>query len=101
MTSTHDRPMPELRDNTGRRRYEMAVKGGTAFVTYRAEPDRLILLHAEVPRAVEGRGVGSRLVRVVLDDARRRKLRVVPVCGFISAYIRRHPEYADLLARAA
>ena len=42
--------MPGLRDNTARRRYEMAVEGGTAFVTYRAEPDRLILLHAEVPR---------------------------------------------------
>jgi predicted GNAT family acetyltransferase len=90
--------MPELHDNTARHRYEMPLDCGTAFVLYEAQPDRLILLHAEVPRAARGRSFGAKLVRAVLDDVRRRGLRVVPVCGYIRAFIRRHPEYADLLA---
>jgi predicted GNAT family acetyltransferase len=47
---------------------------------------------------VEGTGVGSQLVRGALDDLRVRGLRLVPLCPFVAAYVRRHPEYADLVA---
>ncbi len=84
--------------DNGRGRFEMAVEGGTAFVTYREERGALALLHAEVPSAVEGRGEGSRLVKGTLDQVRARGQKVIPYCPFISIYIRRHPEYQDLLA---
>jgi predicted GNAT family acetyltransferase len=48
---------------------------------------------------VEGSGVGSALVAGALDDIRSRGLRVVPLCPFVAAFIRRHSEYADLVAR--
>jgi hypothetical protein len=54
-------------------------------------------VHTEVEEAVEGTGVGSQLVREALDDFRARGLGVVPVCPFVSAYLRRHPEYADVV----
>jgi hypothetical protein len=54
--------------------------------------------HTEVQSRFEGQGLGARLARFVLDDARERGLRVVPRCPFIAAYIKRHPEYADLVA---
>jgi uncharacterized protein len=38
-------------------------------------------------------------VRGALDDMRARGLKVAPVCPFVAAYIRRHPEYADLVGR--
>ena len=59
----------------------------------------IVLVHTEVAPAVEGRGVGSRLVSAALDDIRARGLRLVPICPFVRAYLGRHPEYADLLAR--
>ena len=89
--------MSDVIDN-GRGRFEMPVEGGTAFVTYRDERGALALLHAEVPRQVEGRGEGSRLVKGVLDQVRARGQKVIPYCPFISVYIRRHPEYRDLVA---
>ena len=45
----------------------------------------------------EGQGLGARLARFALDDARERGLRVVPLCPFIAAFVKRHPEYQDLV----
>jgi predicted GNAT family acetyltransferase len=49
--------------------------------------------------SLENKGLGARLVAGALDDIRARGLRVVPFCPFVRAYIRRHPEYADLVVR--
>src|SRR5258706_861290 len=70
------------------------------FVTYQLDPagDRITLVHTEVLPDAEGMGVGSRLARGALDDARARGLKVTVVCPFIAAYLRRHPgEYEDLV----
>ena len=87
-----------LVDNTDRQRFEMQLDGGMAFVAYRRTPEALHLLHAEVPAALAGQGVGSALARLTFEHARNRGIRVVPRCTFLAAYLRRHPEYADLLA---
>jgi uncharacterized protein len=84
-------------DNAEQQRYEMPVPGGLAFVAYRRTGDVLTLDHAEVPSALEGQGLGGRLVKATLDDIRARGLEVVPRCGFVRAYMRRHPEYKDLV----
>jgi predicted GNAT family acetyltransferase len=45
---------------------------------------------------LEGRGIGSALIRGVLDIARSEGLKVNPLCPFAKAYIEKHPEYVDL-----
>jgi predicted GNAT family acetyltransferase len=85
-----------VRDNPGRNRYELELDGGTAFVTYRRSPGVVTLLHAEVPRELQGHGFGSALVRGTLDLVRAEGSKAVPVCPFIVAFMRRHPEYRDL-----
>jgi predicted GNAT family acetyltransferase len=67
-----------------------------AFSVYRRIGDRVVFLHTETDPEFEGRGIGSRLVRGALDDVRARGLRVTAKCPFVSAWLRRHPEYADL-----
>ena len=59
--------------------------------------DVVAFLHTEVFPHVQRRGLGTALVVAALDDARARGQRVVPICPFVDAYIRRHPEYADLV----
>ena len=56
----------------------------------------LAFLHTEVDPEKRQRGLGSALVRAALEDARERGLRVVAICPFVEAYLRNHPEYADL-----
>jgi predicted GNAT family acetyltransferase len=87
----------EVTDNAALRRYEMVIDGVTAFVTYVRQGDRLTLVHTEVPKTLGGRGVGSSLATAVLEDIRSRGLRIVPECDFIAAFIKRHPEFADLV----
>ncbi len=90
--------MPQVKDNPATGRFGMGSGDGTAFVEYRRAGDRIALLHTEVPEALSGRGVGSKLVRGTLDAVRAEGLQVVPRCEFVAAYVARHPEYRDLLA---
>ena len=82
------------------RRYELLVAGEPAGeLVYRNRGEEVVaFLHTEVDPNIQRRGLGSALVVAALDDARERGLRVVPICPFVDAYIRRHPEYADLVA---
>jgi uncharacterized protein len=68
-------------------------------ILYRTRPGVIVLVHTEVAPVAKGRGLGSRLVTAALDDIRARGLRLVPICPFVRAYLGRHPEYGDLLAR--
>ena len=58
----------------------------------------LTILHTEVPKELNGQGIGSALVRGLLDQARAQGLKVMPLCPFVAAYMDKHPEYADLRA---
>jgi predicted GNAT family acetyltransferase len=85
-------------DATDRRRYEVQVDGELAgFADYQVTADVMVLPHVEVLPRLEGRGLGGTLARAALDDARRRGLRVRPLCPFVRAWIARHPDYADLV----
>jgi hypothetical protein len=90
--------MSEVDDNTATSRFEMAGGGAVAFVEYTRAGDRIVLTHTEVPEALSGQGIGSKLVRGTLDALRGSGLKVVPRCGFVAAYVERHPEYRDLMA---
>jgi predicted GNAT family acetyltransferase len=90
--------VPEtLADNVANRRFELETPEGTAFIAYRRVGDVLHLVHAEVPPALGGRGLGTRLVRETLELIRGRGERIVPVCPFVVAFVERHPEYASLV----
>ena len=79
-------------------RYEIEVDGEVAgFLLYRREPGVLELVHTDVDPRWEGKGVGAALVQGALDDVRARGLKVRPFCPFVRAYLRRHPEYEDLV----
>ncbi len=84
-------------DNEQEQRYELSVDGEFAISEYRRAGDEITFVHTEVPKALEGKGVGSARVRGELDDARAKGLTVVPLCPFVRAFIGRHPEYLDIV----
>lgn len=87
-----------VRDNLERSRYELTVDGETAVMDYRIAGDVMTITHTGVPRALEGRGIGSALVKGALDQIRVRNLKIVVLCWFVDGFIGRHPEYASLRA---
>lgn len=92
----------EVRNVVDRRRFELSVAGELAgFAEYHEHADRRAYIHTEIDSAFEGRGLGSRLVRAVLDDARANGYAVLPYCQFVRDYIDRHrPDYLDLVPEA-
>ncbi len=91
-----------ITDTADRQRYE-AQEGDelAGFLEYVLKRGRLALVHTETVAGHEGRGVASQLVRFALDDARRRELRVIPICPYVKAYLERHPEQADIVVGAS
>jgi hypothetical protein len=87
----------EVQDNPAQSRFELSAEGGTAAAYYDLSPGVITFTHTEVPRALEGRGIGSKLARGALDAVRAQGLKVVAECPFIRGYIERHPEFQDLL----
>jgi predicted GNAT family acetyltransferase len=83
--------------NVGAQSFVVEGAESTAALTYRELGDHLTILHTKVAPEHEGEGYGGLLVRAVLDYARQKKLRVIPVCKFARGYIARHAEYADLI----
>ena len=87
-----------VRDNEAAHRYELLVDEElVGELIYRARDGVVTLIHTEVAPQFEGHGLGEQLVAGALDDIRGRDLRIVPLCPFVAAYLRRHTEYEDLV----
>ena len=84
--------------NEEAQRFEAGIGGLRAFIAYSRFPGRIVYTHTEVPQPLEGQGVAAKLTRVALDFARVHHLRVVPLCPYVSSFIRKHPEYQDLVS---
>lgn len=87
----------DVRDNTQRHRFELDADGHVAFSEYKRAGGTITIMHTEVPKELGGKGIGSQLVRGLLEIARTQGLKVVAKCPFVAGYIAKHPEYADLL----
>ncbi|HEX8024916.1 MAG TPA: GNAT family N-acetyltransferase [Candidatus Limnocylindrales bacterium] len=92
----------EIVDVPEQRRYEARVGGEFAgWVDYHRVRDRLVALHTEVLPAFEGRGIGSKLVRRVIDDTRAAGGTITPRCPLFVRHFERHPEDADIVRMPA
>ena len=87
----------EVHHNLEKQRFELHINGHQAMLNYIMMRDLITFTHTGVPSAIEGRGIGSKLVETGLNYARENGLRVRSTCWFVSKYIRHNPEYQDLL----
>jgi hypothetical protein len=90
----------DIRNNEENSQFETTIDGHLALAAYDLQdPDRIIFTHTEVPEALAGRGIAGVIVKFGLDHAREKKLTVVAQCSYVASYIKRHPEYQDLVAK--
>ena len=91
-----------VQDNPAAHRYELDLDGEVVgTLSYRTTGEVVKLIHTEIAPRWEAHGLGERLVVGVLDDVRARGLHIVVLCPFVAAFLRRHPEYEDLVASKA
>ena len=88
----------ELIDNAARKRYEFHIDGYVPLIEYiKTKTGTIHLTHTEDPEELEGRGIGGQLVAKVLADIERQGMTVNPLCPFVAAYIRRHPQWKQVV----
>lgn len=88
----------DLQHDEAGSRYVLSSSGETVgFIEYRREGDVFDLHHTEVLPQGRGKGLGSVLVRQVLDDIRADGHTIVATCPFVSRFVDEHPDYADLV----
>jgi predicted GNAT family acetyltransferase len=85
-------------DNPSQSRFELKVGDHLAVAYYTLSPGAITFTHTEVPEALSGQGVGTRIARGALEQMRARGLKIVPECPFIAGFIRKNPEFAARLA---
>jgi len=89
--------MNTMRDDLPGNRFELDVNGQVVFANYERRDSALVIRHVEAPPALRGKGVAGELMRQVVELARAEGRSLVPLCGYARAWLRRHPEHADLL----
>ena len=79
-------------------RFSTTVEDYLCVLEYELADAVMTITHTRVPQAVGGKGIAADLTQVALDTARQNAWRIVPQCSYAEVYIKRHPEYADLIA---
>jgi predicted GNAT family acetyltransferase len=94
-----ERDATYLWNNTNELRYELHLTDGRRMgeIRYRLEPEAVALVYLDIDPEFERRGFGTRLVGAALRDLRGRGKAVIPISPLVGDYIRRHPEYADIV----
>jgi uncharacterized protein len=85
-----------VRHNAQENRFEAEVDGELSVADYEQRGTEMIMTHTFVPPRLRGQGIAEKIVRVALEHARSERLRVVPACSYVAAFIKRHPEFHPL-----
>lgn len=86
--------------NEEKKRFELEVESKIAFIEYILNNENIMFLtHTEVPIELEGKGVGSAIVSQTLDYIKEKGYTLAPLCPFVAAYLKRHPDWKSILAK--
>lgn len=81
-----------ITDNAAASRFELEIGGQTVFARYRRQDDTVVILHVEAPPNLRGTGAAGRLMQGIADRAKAEGLKLVPVCSYAAAWLKRHPQ---------
>ncbi len=86
--------------DAAKKRFEFHIENEIACIEYiLATGDVIYLTHTEVPRSLEGKGLGSAIIKKTLEYIREKGYQLVPLCPFVAAYIKMHPEVGEGLLK--
>jgi predicted GNAT family acetyltransferase len=86
----------EVTHNEAANTFEVWIDGYRSKLDYILEGKNFVITHVGVYPSLRGQGIAGRIVETSLKYARENDLRVIPMCSYAAAYIRRHPEHREL-----
>ena len=91
-------PDIELVNNEAIHNFELVVDGHRAFIDYKIKDNKIYLIHTDVPKELEGKGVAAAIVEKALTYIEQKGLKLVPLCVYVQSFLKRHHEWNRLLA---
>ena len=86
--------------NYEKKRFELHTEGYIAFIDYILNNENIMFLtHTEVPKELEGKGIGRTLVQNSLEFLKENDYKLAPLCPFVAAYVKKNPEWKTILAK--
>ncbi|MEM8537913.1 MAG: GNAT family N-acetyltransferase [Pseudomonadota bacterium] len=80
-------------------RYYILHADGESSLTYSVASDALVIAdHTEVAAGHQGEGIGLLMLQELIADARSKGFQIVPLCPFVNAQRRKHPEWSDVFS---
>ena len=89
----------KLIENETEKQYEFHIDGFIPRMEYIKVPSKIFLTHTEVPVELEGKGIGTALIKQVLEEIEKLDLVLIPMCPFVATYIKRYPEWKKLVLK--
>ena len=89
----------QITDNTQKQRFEIPMGNELAFISYRWQDGKLALMHTEIPPEAEGKGLARELAKFAFEAAKQHQRKVLVYCPYLSSYLKRHPEYNELVEK--
>lgn len=95
--------MTEFRDVRGEQRFEQGFTAPdgeirTVFAEYATQGETRLILHVEADPSLRGSGAAGRFMQALSEHARAEGLKLAPRCSYAVAWLKRHPEFRDVLA---
>jgi predicted GNAT family acetyltransferase len=87
-----------LINNEALHNFELTINGDRSFIDYKLKGDKIYLIHTEVPQEMEGMGVAAALVEKTFNYIEEHHLKLIPLCTYVAAFLKRHPEWKRILA---
>ncbi len=90
--------MSEIFDNISKSRFELHAEGGIVFADYRHSDNVIRILYVETPLSLRGKGFAGHLMHSIMRIAKNQQKKVLPLCSYAAAWVKRHPEFDELTA---
>lgn len=86
----------EVTHNPANNTFEVSIEGRLSKLDYIQDAKNFVITHVGVYPEHRGQGVAAKIVEAALGYARENSLRVIPMCSYAAAYIRRNPKHMEL-----
>lgn len=86
-----------MKNNSSLSRYEMEIDGHVAYANYRIDGEIINIDYVFAPEELRGSGAAGKLMEEIARMARDKKMKILPICGYASVWLRRSKEYRDLM----
>ena len=92
-------PAENIKEDSEQKKYFVSIGDKEAKIEYIKSSDKIYLTHTEVADTLTGKGIGSKLIKGVLQKIKEENLTLIPLCPFVAMYIKNHPEWKELVLK--